>query len=534
MHLHEEYCDVLIIGSGPIGATYAKEILQPESERDVSQNNPKVIMVEAGAQESKIPGEHKKNAVAFQKQIDSFVNGKQNFNGQNQEQDIYSNLDANAVSRNVGGMSTHWTCATPRQHKEIERSPIFDDNTWEKLYKRAEQLIGTDTEGKVLEKSIRQRLVLDILRKKFEKENRDVRPLPLAAKKVEGKNLITWSSTSTVLGDLLDYNPRRSPLLELRDEHICERLETEIVDGVPKVTSAIVKALAKPRSRAHPEDKIRIRARSGFRSKDKNEEQPEPSNAHLYLPALGRSLTEQTMCFCQIVLKDEWIKKLQTEEWGEECDAHRKKFDKDADPLQIPFDDLDPQVTLPVGPGHEWHTQIHRDAFSYGAVPPAIDTRTIVDLRYFGQAKPKWENRVKFSKKLTDAYGMPQPTFFYKPDEEDRLKSHAMMKDMEKVAGELGGYLPGSEPQFLSPGLALHVCGTTKSKKRVPDKTDNQQKDDSCCDETSKIWGIENLYVGGLNVISGPNASNPTLTAMCHAIKGAEAIRHKLKPEQES
>lgn len=129
---------------------------------------------------------------------------------------------------------------------------------------------------------------------------------------------------------------------------------------------------------------------------------------------------------------------------------------------------------------------------------------------------------------------MPQPTIFYKPDEEDRLKSHTMMEDMEKVAGALGGYLPGSEPQFLSPGLALHVCGTTKSQKRVPDKTDNQQKDVSCCDEASKIWGIENFYVGGLNVISGPNASNPTITAMCHAIKGAEAIRHKLELETES
>lgn len=38
-------------------------------------------------------------------------------------------------------------------------------------------------------------------------------------------------------------------------------------------------------------------------------------------------------------------------------------------------------------------------------------------------------------KKLTDAYGMPIPTLFYKLDEEDRNKSHDMMKDMEKVAG---------------------------------------------------------------------------------------------------
>lgn len=219
---------------------------------------------------------------------------------------------------------------------------------------------------------------------------------------------------------------------------------------------------------------------------------------------------------------------------GTACTKHRHKYDKDADPLRIPFDDLDPQVTLPVTKETPWHTQIHRDAFSYGAVPPAIDKRTIVDLRYFGKTEPSWENRLKFSRKLTDAFGMPQPTFHVKLSSNDRSRTHDMMKDMERVATTMGGYLPGSEPQFLAPGLALHVCGTTVAHKRVPNKPDNEQKDKSCCDETSKIWGVENLYVGGINVIPGANASNPTLTAMCFAIKGAEAIRNKLKPHKAS
>ncbi|KAL4746045.1 hypothetical protein BDW72DRAFT_207697 [Aspergillus terricola var. indicus] len=541
-------CDVLIIGSGPVGATYAREILDPAS--GALSKTPKVIMVETGAQESKVPGEHKKNAVAYQKHIDSFVNLfatsvptrvdanlklPPNFNGQNKEQNIYHNLDANGVSRNVGGMSTHWTCATPRQH-DLERSDIFEYATWDKLYERAEELIGTRTD--VLKDSIRQQLVLEILQGKF--KNRGAKALPLAAQKVEGKNLIKWSSSSTVLEDLVQNHK-----LMLLDQHHCEKLLFD--DDKPnKVRSAIIKDLAKPLKSEKDEDRLEIKAKyvvvcggpiltpqllfkSGFRYDEEDAQDAEGNISHLFTPALGRNLTEQTMCFCQVVLKDKWVEELQTRYWNPQCEEHRRKFDKIDDPLRIPFDDLDPQVTLPFTEEHPWHTQIHRDAFSYDAVPPAIDKCTIVDLRYFGRVETQWRNRVTFSKKLTDAYGMPQPTFDFKLSTKDRLESHKMMRDMEKVAGQLGGYIPGSEPQFLAPGLALHVCGTTAARRKDC-RSEDDMKRISVCDENSKVWGVENLHLGGLNVIPGPrsNASNPTLTAMCFAIKGAEEIRRKL------
>ncbi|KAI9373406.1 pyranose 2-oxidase [Aspergillus egyptiacus] len=564
MELPKEDCDVLIIGSGPVGATYAREILHPKS--GPGGENLKIIMVETGAQESKVPGEHKKNAVAYQKHIDSFVNiiqgslyatsvptrvdanlklppvawsprGEQNFNGQNKEQNIYHNLDANGVSRNVGGMSTHWTCATPRQHP-LERSNIFTPQQWKELYQRAEELIGTGTD--VLKDSIRQRLVLGILQQKF--KGRGAKALPLAAEKVPGKNLINWSSSSTVLGDLVT-----SGKVDLRDQHICEKLEFENVDGLVKVKSAIIKNLAKPLKTETETDRVEIKARyvvicggpiltpqllynSGFRYDAEDAQDAEGNPNPFYIPALGRYLTEQTMCFCQVVLKDEWVKKLQKDDWGTECEKHRSKFSEHEDPLRIPFDDLDPQCTLPFTEDTPWHTQIHRDAFSYGAVPPAIDKRTIVDLRYFGRVESRWENRVTFSKKLTDAYGMPQPTFDFTLSTRDRLQSHRMMQDMEKVASELGGYLPGSEPQFLAPGLALHVCGTTAAGRKGSKSVD-EMKRISVCNELSKVWGIGNLYLGGLNVVPGPrgNASNPTLAAMCFAIKGAAQIRTQLR-----
>ena len=52
---------------------------------------------------------------------------------------------------------------------------------------------------------------------------------------------------------------------------------------------------------------------------------------------------------------------------------------------------------------------------------------------------------------------MPQPTFHFKMTEKEGIEAHNMMTDMCKAADALGGFLPGSEPSFQKPGLALHI-----------------------------------------------------------------------------
>ena len=78
---------------------------------------------------------------------------------------------------------------------------------------------------------------------------------------------------------------------------------------------------------------------------------------------------------------------------------------------------------------HPWHTQIHRDAFSYGAVAENIDTRLIVDFRFFGYVEPREVNQIVFQKFYEDAYGMPQPTFKFQMSENDRERSRKMMAE---------------------------------------------------------------------------------------------------------
>lgn len=56
--------DILIIGAGPAGATYA---------RVLAQNGKKVLMIDAGPQFSDRPGRCVKNTFAYQRDLNQFT-----------------------------------------------------------------------------------------------------------------------------------------------------------------------------------------------------------------------------------------------------------------------------------------------------------------------------------------------------------------------------------------------------------------------------------------------------------------------------
>ncbi|KAJ2932413.1 hypothetical protein H1R20_g4709, partial [Candolleomyces eurysporus] len=498
------FADVCIAGSGPIAATYASTII-------AEHPTAKVLMVEIGSQDSLIAGEHHKNTIKFQKDIDSFVHvikaalqpisvppsdsyiptlggdawaPKPNetliTEGHNPHQNPKTNLRASAVTRTVGGMATHWTCSCPvPDAEERKENPI---ENLDELLDEAKTLLNVHSDQ--YDCSIRHTVVKEALLKAY--PNRGITNLPLAVeRRKDNSDYVTWTGTHRILEKAL-ASDRFTLLTETRFTKLILHQQK------PGEISA-----AKIRDLRNNRDKYVL--------------------AKAFVVACGA-----------IVLKRSIVDSIPNDpRFAERAKEHKKKYPKD--PIPIPFNDPEPQIMIPYTKDFPWHVQIHRDAFSYGDIGPKADSRVIVDLRFFGKQDIVENNQVHFGPPpttagdwkpaVTDIYGMPQPTFEVVRNDQDAERDQRMMRDMTDVANVLGSFLPGSTPQFMEPGLALHITGTTRIG--VDPKT-------SVADPDSKVHGIKNLWVGGNGCIPDSTACNPTRTSIAIALKGARSIVNSL------
>ncbi|XP_029197623.2 pyranose 2-oxidase-like isoform X2 [Acropora millepora] len=551
-----EEVDVLIVGTGPLGATFARKLYEKGRS---------IVMIDAGAKLSDIPGWHLKNSYLFQKDINEFTGvisghlhplskpidhsiephldpgafhvNPENYKGyvsnnENPEQDIYENLPGASATYGVGGMATHWTAATPREHPTIERSTLFTDQEWDDMYTEAETLLKTNQnmfdDTKIgqfgggspcgITHFIRNTLVRDTLRSSFPKlKGKKAIPqyLPLAGvRRKDAPEFITWTGSDTIFGDDMLKALKEGNRFELKEMWQCVKLiYSENDNGTQEVTHVLVRDLLAKKDYLIRANTVVLAAGAVLTPQILFNSQIRPA-------ALGHYLCFQPKAFCQVMLLQSVVDSIMDRpEWKQMVEKYRLTHPED--PIPIPPDDPLPQCWIPVSENRPWHCQIHRDAFAYGQLKDAVDRRLVVDLRWFGKIQPRYENCVEFStrEENKDIFGMPQPTFKVKMSKEESATAHAMMADMLVAAKGLGGFLPGAEPTFQPPGSSLHITGTCRMG--TSDK-------DSVVDKTSKVWGFSNLYLGTCGVIPTGTACNPTLTAMALAVKACESIPGKL------
>lgn len=490
--------DLLIIGSGPVGSTFARLVGEQRPGTDIT-------MVELGPQVTDPPGTNVRNlpidqrdAARARSQGPQGAPSGDSTRGLNVEGTIISPggtylvspghqpaMPAAALSSCVGGMGVHWTCATPRPNDD-ERIGLIPPDELDAAFDEAERLMKVTT----LPENPYGSAIKSLLREHFAGELPEDRlpdGLPMSAiPQVDGS--IRWGGADTILG-----NTR----VALRAETIARRL---IVDG-DRVIGAEVEHL--------PSGEVETIAAKAVVVAANAFQTPQLLWASGIRPdALGRYLTEHVLIYSIVALSDEVVERA-----GIDTPVEELVKDPTASTFGIPY-------TADV---HPYRTQVMHMA---NAPFPVDESAVHVGAARFvamgnGVRKfPRPEDRVVFSETEVDGWGMPQLSIEYEVTDRELAEVEEASADLRAVAESIGAFVPGGEPRLMPAGTSLHFKGTV----RMGDDGGAA----SVVDTRSRVWGFENLFLGGNGLIPTATVTNPTLTSVALAVRAVPALIEQL------
>jgi choline dehydrogenase-like flavoprotein len=471
--------DVLIVGSGPVGSAFARTVLDHRPSTDV-------LMVEVGPPLTDQPGMNVRNlrrppeAAVLRRLRDGLERSS--------DQD---GMPAAAMASNVGGMGALWACACPRPNGS-ERIPFIPAAEWESAALTAERLLRVTTScftGRESRPAIARGLA-ESVHPPLPLEHR-VQAMPLAC--TAGSNGVHWTGSDTILGPLLSTETRARTSFRLVPETICRRL---VVEG-SRATRAVLEHLPSG-------EQVVAGARVVVVAADALRTPQLLWASGIRPPALGHYLNDQPMLVATAYVRDG------TSRVGTAlaCKLPEQFFrDHLAGVFWVPF----------VDGIHPFHGQaLHL------LVPASIRSapRSVVSLGWYCAKDIQFDDSIVFSDLHNDANGMPAMTIDYRLTEAD-WRSVARATDvLERVGRTLGGFLAKGEPWLLPAGSSFHYQGTT----RMGPADDGG----SVCGPDLRVWGLDNLYVGGNGVIPTATACNPTLTSVALAVRAATRIAERL------
>jgi choline dehydrogenase-like flavoprotein len=382
-------------------------------------------------------------------------------------------LPAASMASGVGGMGIHWATLCPRP-RQSERISFLPDGELDAALDQGERLLQVRrpdaAEGLVA--ALRR-----VLADEFDDDGfTPVEYLPTASR-WEGGELI-GSGTDVILGDL----EVRMPGFELRTETLARKV---LLDG----TTAVGAELEDRRTG----EVYRVGAQrvvvcaDGLRT-------PQVLFASGIRPAaLGRYLNDHLKMATPAALSGEF-----------DPDAYHHVVDSPT-PF-VPYSDTRPIEGLVVP------LALHAVTGQLDLTNPNI--RRAAGIAWYGAKELQASDRVEFSISETDYYGMPRMSIRYSFTAKDHETVRMMEDCSRRIASRVGTLL--GEPVLAPGGSSLHYQGAARMGP-ADDET-------SVCDTYSRVWGIENLVIGGNCVIPTATAANPTLTTVALAWRGATKL----------
>jgi len=354
-----EFHDVLVVGSGPIGITVARRL----AERGLQ-----VMVLEAGSAITDPPGSHLRNQPAIQHDPDGYLAAIEPY-----MQPVSGDLPGAADSSLVGGQGILWTNNCPRAC-EFERWECMTPAEWEQRYAEAEDYLQVVADAAAASKT-GQRL-RECLRSVLVKEGRATAGLPFSGRMLPD-GPIHYNGPSDILAAA---TPEVRARITIR---ACVRA-TRLVHQANRVTGLEVEGIG-PVGRLDAPTVIlaggaiatpRLLYRSGIRPK-----------------VLGRGISFHALLLGQVILE-----------------AH---LCPSADEM-----DFAPRLYIPPTVDTPWHVMVLRDTCPLPATERVANSHRLVEFQAFLPVEFRDENLFEIS----DA-GHDEFRFAFSPRDQDLMQA---------------------------------------------------------------------------------------------------------------
>lgn len=506
---HHLDADVLIVGSGLMGAAVARRVRE-------AQPQARILMVDGGPVIGSLPGQHLHDVPEpqiwrrYNQRVASGIQGF--YTGTAPTSDVGSTLvgvepgmyhlssigedaqemPAAAVAWNVGGMGVHWTAATPTPWG-AEVPGFLDGAEWEADLRSATELLRVTQEP--FPPSPPGEATLEVLHRIFDEvsaPDRGPRHMPMAVQ-LDGDGIRRRTGPNAIFAPIGD--PRLDPLFSLLSGTQAVRL---LHDG-GEVRGIAARDVA---TGSHQELRavVTIVCADAIRT-------PQLLFASEIRPtALGRYLNEHAFLTGRVL-----------------TDPDRLGYDLASLSAMAQDEFMTEHLWVPhSGPEQPFHVQIANQVHVDEDRKPLAYS---VGLGFYVPTEIHRDNRLDFSEDRTDAAGLPRISVrFAYSDNDNRLIERAR-EMQQRTAQELGPFDPETESALLPAGSSLHFTGTV----RMGPADDGE----SVCDVDGRVWGFDNLYVAGNGVLPTALACNSTLTGMTTAMRAARAVSRQLGAARE-